>query len=104
VCECGWIDVAVQNEQGVTVISHNNLLFVLCTKCHTMGAYLCMRNTFLAGNSEEKRPIGRSRRRWDHSIKLDVDEFMRLRIYETMTVMRGVETGICALSSDCQLL
>ena len=63
-----------------------------------------MRNTLLAGNSEERRPFGRSRRRWHHSVKLDRDEFMRLRICETMTVMRCVETGIRYLSSDCQLL
>jgi hypothetical protein len=37
VCVVGsmWL---CRDEQEVTVISHNNLLFVLCTKYHDMGA------------------------------------------------------------------
>jgi hypothetical protein len=44
-----------------------------------------MGNALLAGKSEERKQLGRSRWRWDHKIELDRDEFMRLRICDTMT-------------------
>jgi hypothetical protein len=103
VCVCVCVCVVgsmwlCRDEHEVTVISHNNFICTVHKISRNGSCSYFMRNTLLAGNSEERRPFGRSRRRWDHSVKLDRDEFMRLMICETITLMCCVEIGIRCLS------
>ena len=66
-------------------------LFVLCTKYHDVsaeiGAALLYEKYTFSRKFGRKGPLGRSRQRWDHNIKLGRDEFMPLGICETTTVM-----------------
>ena len=44
--------------------------------CITAFIVCCVTNKFkiLVGNSEEKRPLGRNKRRWDDTIEMNVKE------------------------------
>jgi hypothetical protein len=55
---------------------HKILLGTKSRRMRWTGHVACMRNAFniLVGRSEGKKPLGRSKRRWEDNIKIDLRE------------------------------